>query len=284
MISAVLPPSYGVVANQLRNLGAVKNAGMELSVTTQLAQKDWFGWDVNVAGSINANKVVSLGSTPPQIGVTSRTVAGYPIAGLWAQPITSYQDKNGDGLLTYFADPTRNEVFVADSSIFRGYATPRYQATITNGMDFFNRKLRINTMFDYRGGNRWYNNTERIRCTRPNCAGRMDLNAAFVDQATNIAANEHPVRTLDGFFQPGAFIRLREASVQYTLSQSLASKLVRARSLSVVLSGRNLRLWTKYRGTDPESGFNTTGAGEAPNEFQTIGPPSTFIVRFNVGY
>ena len=36
--------------------------------------------------------------------------------------------------------------------------------------------------------------------------------------------------------------------------------------------------------TDPESGFNTTSGTEAPNEFQTVGPPSYFIFRVNVGY
>ena len=52
----------------------------------------------------------------------------------------------------------------------------------------------------------------------------------------------------------------------------------------MVVTARNLGLWTKYRGTDPESGFNTTQGTEAPNEFQTVGPPSYFIFRFNVGY
>jgi outer membrane receptor protein involved in Fe transport len=284
LISAVLPPSYGSVASQLRNLGAVKNAGLEVAINAQILQGEKLGWDVNLAGSANDNKVVSLGDNPPQVGTTSRTVAGYPISGLWARPITGYQDKNGDGLLTYFADATKNEVFVGDSAIFRGYATPRYMVTLGSGIDLFSRKLRISTMLDYRGGNKWYNNTERIRCTRPNCAGRLDLKADFIDQATNIAANEHPARTLDGFFQPGAFVRLREMSVQYTVAPALAQKLTRARSLNVVLTGRNLWLKTKYRGTDPESGFNTTSGTEAPNEFQTVGPPSYFIFRVNVGY
>jgi TonB-linked SusC/RagA family outer membrane protein len=284
LISAVLPPSYGSVASQLRNLGAVKNAGLEVAINAQILQGEKLGWDVNLAGSANDNKVVSLGDNPPQVGTTSRTVAGYPIGGLWARPITGYQDKNGDGLLTYFADAAKNEVFVGDSAIFRGYATPRYMVTLGSGFDLFSRKLRISTMLDYRSGNKWYNNTERIRCTRPNCAGRLDLKADFIDQATNIAANEHPARTLDGFFQPGAFVRLREMSVQYTVAPALAQKLTRARSLNVVLTGRNLWLKTKYRGTDPESGFNTTSGTEAPNEFQTVGPPSYFIFRVNVGY
>lgn len=284
LISAILPPSYGSVASQLRNLGAVKNAGLEVAINAQILQGDWLGWDINLSGSANDNKVVSLGNNPPQVGVTSRTVAGYPISGLWARPITGWDDKNGDGLLTYYADASRNEVFVGDSAIFRGYATPRYMMTLASGWDLFTRKLRISTMLDYRGGNKWYNNTERIRCTRPNCGGRLNLNADFIDQATNIAANEHSARTLDGYFQPGAFVRLREASVQYTFAPELASKLTRAKSLSVVLTGRNLWLKTKYRGTDPESGFNTTSGTEAPNEFQTVGPPSFFIFRVNVGY
>jgi len=284
LISAILPPSYGSVTSQLRNLGSVKNAGVEVAINAQILQADRLGWDITLAGSANDNKVVSLGDNPPQVGTTSRIVAGYPISGLWARPITGYQDRNGDGLLTYFADSAKNEVFVGDSAIFRAYAAPRYMLTLGSGWDLFTRKLRISTMWDYRGGNKWYNNTERIKCTRPNCSGRLNLNADFVDQATNIAANEHPARTLDGYFQAGAFVRLREMSVQYTLSPELASKLTRAKSLSLVLTGRNLWLKTKYRGTDPESGFNTTSGTEAPNEFQTVGPPSFFIFRVNVGY
>jgi len=284
LISAVLPPSFGSVTSQLRNLGSVKNAGLEVALTAQLVQRDAFGWDVNIATAANDNKVVSLGNNPPQIGVTNRTIAGYPIGGYWARPITGWEDKNGDGLLTYWPDAARNEVFVGDSVIFRGYATPRYTTTLSNGFDLLGKKLRIQTMWDWRSGGLWYNNTERIRCTRPNCSGRNNLDASFVDQAMNIAANEHAARTLDGFLQTGAFVRLREASVQYTFAPELARKLTRGRTLSVVATGRNLRLWTGYRGTDPESGFNTTNGTEAPSEFQTVGPPSYFILRVNLGF
>jgi TonB-linked SusC/RagA family outer membrane protein len=284
LVSAVLPPSYGSVASQLRNLGSVKNAGIEVALNAQLVQSQNFGWDVNISHATNYNKVVSLGNLPPQTGIPTRITAGYPISSYWERPITGYQDKNGDGLITYWADPAKNEVTVGDSVIFRGYATPPYTTTGTNGFDFFNKKLRIVTMWDWRSGNLWYNNTERIRCTRPNCSGRMNLNATLQDQAMNIAANEHPARTLDGYLQPGSFVRLREMSAQYTFSQDLARTLTRGRSLNLVVTARNLKLWTKYRGTDPESGFNTTQGTEVPQEFQTIGPPSYFIVRLNVGF
>jgi TonB-linked SusC/RagA family outer membrane protein len=284
LIEAVLPPSLGSVEDQLRNLGSVKNAGVEVSLQAQLFQHRNFGWDLTVVSAANRNKVVSLGNTPEQIGTATRIVAGYPISGYWARPITGWQDKNGDGLLTYFADEARNEVFVGDSVIFRGYATAPYTTTFTNGVDLFGRALRLTTMFDWRSGNKWYNNTERIRCTRPNCSGRNNLNASFEDQAMNIAANEHDARTLDGFFQPGAFVRLREASLQYTVPQALVQRIARAKSLALVATGRNLALWTRYRGVDPENAFNATAGTEAPNEFQTVGPPSYLIFRVNVGF
>ena len=55
--------------------------------------------------------------------------------------------------------------------------------TLTSGIELFNHRLRIQNLFDWRGGNRYYNNTERIRCTRPNCNGLFNPNASFEEQA-----------------------------------------------------------------------------------------------------
>jgi hypothetical protein len=56
--------------------------------------------------------------------------------------------------------------------------------------------------------------------------------------------------------------------------------LFRARGLNVVGSARNLKLWTAYRGVDPESDF-TGAAGDNPSEFQTLGPATYYTIRFN---
>ncbi len=284
LIQRIVPPSYGTVTRQLTNLGAVRNKGWEFQVNALPLDKKWLAWDLNISASLNDNSVESLGNTPPQIGTVSRVVEGYPIGGLWAKPITGWEDKNKDGILTYWADPTKNEIFVGDSAIFRGYSTPRYIATLISGFDLMNRRLRLQTLFDYRGGNKWYNDTERLRCQRPNCGGRNNPKAPFDLQAANVARLEMPVQTLDGYFQSGAFVRLREASVQYTLSPSIAQRLLRARTASVVVSGRNLALWTNYPGTDPETAFNLTSGTDVPADFQTIAPPSYFIFRINLGY
>ena len=284
LISRIIPPSYGIVTRQLSNLGAVRNSGWEFQVGGQVIDRKAISWDLNVSGSLNANKVLDLGKTPAQIGTASRVQKGYPVGGLWAQPIRGWEDKNKDGRLTYFADAARNEVFVGDSSIFRGYSTPRYIATLNSGWGFLSNKVRVSTLFDYRGGNKWFNDTERLRCQRPNCQGRNFPGAPFELQAANIARLENPIQSLDGYFMSGAFVRLREASATYNFSSTLAQRLARAKSLSIALSGRNLALWTNYLGTDPETAFNFTSGTDIPADFQTIAPPSYFVVRFNLGY
>jgi len=297
LISAVIAPSLGSGSTSQRaNLGSVKNAGFEVTLGGQILDSRPLGLDFHFNTSLNANKVVSLGTTPPQIGVTNWVVAGYPIRGIWAQPITGWNDKNGDGILTVdevtvrpdslFSndiDPkTGKHVFIGPG-IFRGYAEPRYLTTLTSGIDLFNRKLRIQNLFDWRGGNKYYNQTERIRCTRPNCNGLFNPNASFQEQAMVIAAIYSPLKSLDGYYQPGSFVKWREATATLELPQWLISR-TRARDASLVFSARNIKLWTNYRGSDPESDFTATGGGDSPSEFQTFAQPTVFQFRLNLRF
>jgi TonB-linked SusC/RagA family outer membrane protein len=285
LISAIVAPSAGSAVNVRRNLGAVGNTGWEFQTNAQVIDRAAFGWDLTVSYSTNDNKVISLGGTPEQKGTTSWIVEGYPIRGFWENPILGWEDKNGDGLITYWggADSAKNEIFVGEEDVFLGYNQPRYIGSLSTGFDLLNRRLRIQSLFDYRGGHRWYNNTERIRCTRPNCGGRMNPDATLAEKATTTAALEHPLRTNAGYFQDGEFVRWREISAQYNLSESMASRIFRSRGANIVASMRNVKLWTAYRGVDPEVDF--TGAeGDTPAEFQTLGPPTYFTLRFNLTF
>ena len=284
LISAIVPPSEGTSTNVRRNLGAVRNRGFELLINTMAIDGPNVGLDFTINGSTNANKLLQLGGTPPQIGTTTRVVEGYPLFGLWAQRITGWDDKNGDRILTYNADPELNEVFVADSASFIGYNQPRHILALTTGLELFRRRLRIQTNIDYRGGNYWYNNTERIRCvSRQNCNGLMNPNASFEEQAMVVATRDHPSKTLAGFFQKGDFVRLREVSVRYDIPEQLLNHLRGVRTLSFNVSARNIARWTQYRGVDPETDF-TNLTGDSPSEFQTIGPPSYLVFRVNAGF
>jgi hypothetical protein len=277
------------------NIGSVKNAGVEIGLNSQLADTRSFAFDLAVSGSINDNKLVSLGPVPPQINTTWRAVAGYPLFGFWAQPILGWKDKNGDGILVHSDDPALNEVFVGDSAIFRGYSSPRYLTSLQPGIDLFGRRLRLTSLFDYKGGYKWYNNTERIRCvSRQNCNGLMNADvvnhqlrprASFEEQAMVVATRDDPSKTLDGFFQPASFIRWREFTATWNLPESWAGRYLRSRTASLNFAARNLHRWTNYRGIDPEI---DRLAGDSPNapgeEFQTLGIPTYYTLRLNISF
>ncbi|HEY5546492.1 MAG TPA: TonB-dependent receptor [Gemmatimonadaceae bacterium] len=283
LINAIVAPSAGSANFVRRNLGSVGNTGWEFQTNAQLLDRPSFGWDMTVSYSMNDNEVISLGGTPEQKTTTNWIVEGYPIRGFWENPILGYEDKNGDGLITYWggADSAKNEIFVGAQDVFLGYNQPRYIGSLSTGFDLLNRRLRIQSLFDYRGGHKWYNNTERIRCTRPNCGGRMNPDATLEEKATTTAALEHPARTNAGYFQDGEFVRWRELSAQYNLSEAIAARIFRSRSANVVASMRNVKLWTAYRGVDPEVDF-TGATGDTPAEFQTLGPATYFTLRFNL--
>jgi TonB-linked SusC/RagA family outer membrane protein len=285
LISAIVPPSAGAASSVRQNLGAVENTGWEMLLNGQILNNNTIGFDVTLNGSINNNKLLSLGATPPQIGTTTRAVEGYPLFGFWAQPITGWQDKNGDGILTHSDTAALNEVFVGANPIFRGYSSPRYILAVTPAVELAQRHFRLQALFDYRGGNRYYNNTERIRCvSRQNCNGLMNPSASFEEQAMVVATRDDPSKTLDGFFQPGAFVKLRELSATFTAPERWAARLGNARSVSFTASARNLATWTNYRGVDPENDYTASDATNTPSDFQTVGPASYFIFRLNVGF
>jgi len=295
LIDAIVAPSAGAANTVKENIGSVKNAGEELALNSQLFDSKIASFDLTLSGSVNDNKLVSLGAVPTQINTTWRAQAGYPLFGFWAQPILGWDDKNGDGVLVHSSDPNANEVFVGDSSIFRGYSSPRYLASLQPGLDLFNHRLRLTSLFDYKGGYKWYNNTERIRCvSRQNCLGLMGADvvngklvprASFEEQAMVVATRDDPSATLDGFFQPASFVRWREFTATFNVPDAWTGKYLRGRTASLNFAARNLHLWTKYRGIDPEIDRLAGASGNSPGEeFQTLGIPSYFTFRLNIGF
>jgi hypothetical protein len=57
------------------------------------------------------------------------------------------------------------------------------------------------------------------------------------------------------FLTKADFTKLREVSLTYTLPNALVSR-VGLKGVSITAAGRNLAIWTKYSGADPELNFN----------------------------
>jgi hypothetical protein len=284
LISRILPPSLGTGATQrFENLGEVRNQGWEGLITAQLMRGSRLGWEMTINGSANSNELESLGGVPEIIGTTQSQRVGYPLYGWWSRALTGFEDKDGNGIITYNANPTLSEITVTDTNVFLGAPLPKREVAIASTWDVFQRKLRLQAMVDYKGGHLVYNNTERIRCaSRNNCSGLINPNASQFEQARTALVRDHPSKSVAGFFEKGDFWRFREVSLSYTPSQDFATRYFRARNVSLSAAMRNVGiLWTKYTGVDPEA-FGTTG--DAPSEFQAFGPPTYFSFRLNLVY
>lgn len=281
LLTRVLPPSTGGPASRIENIGEVQNRGYELLVSTRLLDRDAIGWDVSINGSHNKNTLLALGrgadSIPPIIGTTLRQVPGFPLDGYWQRPIKRFGDSNGNGIIEL------SEIEVGDTAVFVGASVPINEFSIQSGIDLFKRKVRISALFDYKGGHYLNNGTERIRCeTRFNCRGAVDPNAPLWMQARAVAVRVHGSRTQHGFMEKADFWRFRELSGQVTVPDNLIKHLRVARSASVVLAARNLKIWTDYSGIDPESNY-FDGARGTVSDFQTQPPPTYFTLRLNLG-
>ncbi len=131
----------------------------------------------------------------------------------------------------------------------------------------FRKNWRVQSLFEYRTGFKVQNLTDGFRLSQHPSIGsnRIEfsnifstmLNPASTPEQRVAAATEYITkyrRLLEPGLnqsQDGTFMRWRELALTYDFSPTLASRLG-ARTLSVTAAGRNLLLWTKYPGVDPE--------------------------------
>ena len=264
----------------LRNLGSVKNAGIEASFTSTWFARKAFGWETTISASHLSNKVVSLGEDAA--GLPNKTVgtgaardsAGVSVKGIFYRPYT-YEDANGDGYLSV------SEVKV--DSIFRywGYNIPRDIVSIHNRLDLFSRKLGLNFLFDYKGGGSLLDQTSNIQCAQSNsCKGASDINATLAEQARNIATRNANPTSAVGFLSPNQYWRFREASAVIQLPNRVASR-IGAQNAQVTFAGRNLNLWTRYTGPDPEGTYTDA---DVPSSYSTSGQRTYFTFHLTLRY
>ncbi len=245
LISSVLAPSLGVSSSQYINIGKVLNSGNELTLNATPFEMNGWKLDLTVAGSTLNNKLQDLGGKPAIFFNPQRHQQGYPLGSYFQQKYT-YKDVNGDHIIS------RSEVTLGDTASaaeYIGPVLPTRSLSVTPTLSY--KAVRIAAMFDYRGGNYMYNNTEEFRCTSSafsNCRAVSDSTAPLADQA---AAIGKLLGTSYGYIQPAGFTKLRELSATVSLPSRLATSMGFS-NVGITVAGHNLHTWTKYKGYDPE--------------------------------
>ena len=271
-----LAPSQTAGINVFDNVGVVTNKGLEVSLNARVLEFTSFRYDLQVEAAWNKNRLESLApGVSPFGGFGYRNEPGQPLFAAYWPTMTGYSDANNNGVI----EPS--EVQVSSGSVFGGSTVPTRTIGFNNTVGLFNDHLRLSALVDYRGGFTTHEVSTGFACGLGpnNCRAIHDPKAPQFDQARAMAVG----RALGAYWEKGDFFRVREVAAVYDLPQSV-TRIVRSRSATIVLSARNVGLWTAndFTGWDPE--ILTTGTDATPYNFVQQGQPRTFIIRFNLGY
>jgi TonB-linked SusC/RagA family outer membrane protein len=274
LIERRVAPSIAGVTSRFENIGNVRNSGLELVYNQKVVSTDQLGVEFVLTGSTNKNELITLGEGVSPIPSGNRNTQlnspGYPLYGLWGRTYT-YNDANSDGLLV------AGEMTYGDFQ-FIGPTYPTRELAFSPTIELLGRKLRISGQVDSKWGMKKLNNTKRHQCQAGiSCQGLYN-GAPLEEQAKAVAA---AASIFTGFYEDGSFTRLREMAVSYQMPDRWA-KALRASRWNLVLTGRNLGVWTPFTGVDPETTVGNSDTRGNEEFFST--PPMrywTFRMNFN---
>lgn len=285
IISRPIAPSISGLTSISDNLGSVRNQGLELTLNNRLIDNNNYGLDLQLTGSTNKNRVLTLGEgvTPISDGnrETLRQVPGYPLYGMWGKQV-SWNEPGASGYLRVDdVCQAVNSCRAADTAIYIGPSYPTKEFSIIPRFEMLHRKLAIGAQIDHKQGLNKFNNTLRHQSQGGMSAqGFWDPNATLEQQACTIAVNNYSTYTC--MYENGMFTRLREITVSYQLPDKVTRR-IRSSRATVVMAGRNLHVWTPYSGVDPEG---TAGNSDSRgNEEYFITPPLRYYtIRLNLNF
>ena len=265
------PPSQGFLNPQLTNIGAIQNTGIESSLHGRILQRSGFQWDGTVNYSTNTNKIVDMGGVAPFFVNDARIVEGYPVNSIWQFPLAGWNPV------------TRRHTAGADR-VYAGPIDPRWYGSITSDLDY--RAVSFRVMMDYSGGNKKVDFSHywdtRVR------SGDHYLSLVNKPDGTPTPAADSLVdyvNTLGStvFVEKADYLALREVSLSFQLPERW-STYARLRNTSLRLSSRNVYLWTKFPGTDPQTNWrgNVSVGGSADFDSQPI--PRIFLVTLRTSF
>jgi TonB-linked SusC/RagA family outer membrane protein len=272
LITVPVPPSSGFTASVLRNLGEINNQGLEVQIWGTPLVTRHMSWESRLGFSTNKNTFVTFNGarTEPILqgyDASQRIAEGYPMGAYWGYRVK--RDANGNPV-----KDAKGEYELADSASYLGSSVPTREASLANTFTVL-KNLRLYVFADYKGGHYLYNMTARTR-------DFSDNNSYY---AVTTPAEEKKLKQAElvpNYVEHADFVKLREVSLSYNLPRSLSGK-IGLKDMSVSVAGRNLGMWTKYSGPDPE--VNIEGnATFTRGDYMSVPSLRRFVTTVNVRF
>jgi hypothetical protein len=274
IVQVPVKPSRGFPGTQFKNIGEVRNTGIELALDGNAYRGEHVSLDLGFRLSMNDNELVSMGGLAPQPiqgfnpttgWARQRFAEGFPLGAIFLKNVVSAEIQ-GTGAAAQAVNvmcesgpivPGSNNLSPGGGppvpcdqapEVFRGAPIPTREISTNATLTLF-RNLQLYSQVDYQGGHAmidgniagahlFFRNTRAIlERTDPILLGYESLGALGTNQAGLIDAS---------------FVKLRRISATYTFPQSWVDR-IRAARMTLTLSGHNL--WTIWQGTDELFGY-----------------------------
>ena len=275
------------------NLGKIHNTGFEAAITYKVVDKKDFNWSVTYNIWTNNNKIVTLTGVDADgdgkeddlvadglfIGRSIGTIFNYqagPVYQLNETPMPGFQT----GSLRVVDQNKDNDITPADR-VFLGSSQPAYRMSLFNTASYkgFTLSFILNSIQG--GKNGYLANNIRLFFRDDNNIRDNDLNGVDYWSPRN-PNGAHP-RVVDGsqskinppVYKSRSFIRLQDISLSYNLRTSMLER-IKAQSVSIFASAKNLATWTNWEGWDPETGQGLTLGGRPVMRSMAVGLSITY--------
>jgi TonB-linked SusC/RagA family outer membrane protein len=285
-------------SSTVQNIGSMENRGVELSIHS-VNTEGRVSWTTDFNISSVRNELTSLIGEAIPVGEHHVIREGEPLGSFYIlrqlgiyqnnddvpQPQFNqgvragdiiYEDVNGDNIITS-----------ADRQVI-GSPNPDFYGGINNTLRFGNFDLSAFISFKY--GNEIYNNWAR----RLDSFGTYEyaLRADNIDKrwtgpgtsntVPRAILGNYNIQNSTRFLEDGSYLRLQNVTFGYTLPESIVEK-IKARSLRLSVSARNLFTITNYSGMDPEVSATLSPTQLGVDHF-SVPQMRSFIFNLELGF
>jgi TonB-linked SusC/RagA family outer membrane protein len=248
----IATPGTTGFSSYLTNFGEISNKGFELSISSINFQSKQFTWKTDFNIAQNINKIEKIPADIP--------FAGKPLYSYWLYKQLYVDPQTGNAV---FEDFNKDGKITADDRQIVGNTWPEFFGGFNNTFEYENFDLGI--FFTYSFGNEIWNHNRMLGET----GGTLDANRVLlqsqldrwttpgqITDTPRLTAENYSRQENSRFLEDGSFVRLRAVTLGYTLPKEVTSKL-RIQKFRLYFTGSNLLLFTKYKGSDPESNLGT---------------------------
>ncbi|MBD3749034.1 MAG: TonB-dependent receptor [Sphingobacteriales bacterium] len=292
LVNRPLPSQTGYTSIT-QNVGSLENKGLEFNLNTINYAHKKFNWQTDIVFSLNRNKVLDiLGQQIMSGGVGDNgsvtiTEQGEPISSFYGYVSEGVDPATGN--ITYKDLNTDGKITDADRTII-GNPNPKFEGGVTNRFTAFGFDLSFLFQFIY--GNDVYNATriETEGMSGPKNASTAVLNRwTTPGQITDIPRaafgdpNKNSLRNSTRFIENGSYLKLRDITFGYNLSNVLKNQSV-LKSARIYFSGRNLFTVSNYKGYDPEVSRNGGNPFQLGIDYGTYPQVRTLVFGINAKF